>query len=163
MGGFHFRKSGVKLCQVLAKRLWVGGKLWGSIDTIETLDGKRITQVRKKTLLNKEDVPCSEVTALPFRTGCRFFRTPSTLSNLVSSPGWPKRRDATWTGSGKVNRRISFWNLSSSDSPVNGVGPCSRIEDVTKYQNALSKARLVSIFLSFALRTIFFLGTVVKP
>jgi len=29
-----------------------------------------------------------------------------------------------------------------SKSPINGVAPCSRVEDITSYQNALSKALL---------------------
>ena len=33
-----------------------------------------------------------------------------------------------------------------SNSPINGFGPCSLVEEVANYQNALSKARLVRLF-----------------
>ena len=114
-----------------------------------------VTQVRKKTLLNKDEIACSEVTFV--FPACFESRIPTTPSNLVSSPGSPKRQAVTWIGSGLLffYSRIKpdldiFWEQSFSDSPINGVNPCSRIEDVTNYQNALSKALLVSLYPLFS-------------
>ena len=106
-----------------------------------------VTQVRKKTLLNKDEIACSEVTFV--FPACFESRIPTTPSNLVSSPGSPKRQAVTWIGSGllffysRINLTNAFWKLS--DSTLNGFNSCSRIEDITNYQNALSKALLVSL------------------
>ena len=80
---------------------------------------------------------------------CFEFRIPTTPSNPACLAGWPKKQAVTWIGSGLLLCRVKpdryFWKQSFSDSPINGVDPCSKIEDVTNYQNALSKALLVSI------------------
>ena len=58
----HPRSSGIELCQVLAKGHRVGRKLWGHLkENRSDMVAKTFAQVRKKTLLNKEDIACSEV------------------------------------------------------------------------------------------------------
>ena len=58
----QLRSSGIKLCQVLAKGHRVGRKLWGHLkENRSDMVAKTFAQVRKKTLLNKEDIACSEV------------------------------------------------------------------------------------------------------
>ena len=49
-----------------------------------------------------------------------------------------------WFRSDQLNWKPSCRKKYFSKSPINGVAPCSRVEDITSYQNALSKALLVS-------------------
>ena len=49
-----------------------------------------------------------------------------------------------WFRSDRLRWKPSCRKQYFSKSPINGVAPCSRVEDITSYQNALSKALLVS-------------------
>ena len=76
----------------------------------------------------------------------QLFRIPTTRFNLACSAGLQRRQDVTWIGSGLTNwdGNLLVGKKHFSKSPINGVAPCSRVEDITSYQNALSKALLVS-------------------
>ena len=108
-----------------------------------------ITQVRKKTLLNKEEIACSEVIPLPslFWISGSQLLFPILRAHLGGQRGRLSLRLVQVSISEQSEKPWpkSFWKHPFSDSPINGVNPCSRIEDVTNYQNALSKALLVSL------------------
>ena len=64
-----------------------------------------------------------------------------------------------WFRSDRLRWKPSCRKQYFSKSPINGVAPCSRVEDITSYQNALSKALLVSCshLLQHLLTSCFFL------
>ena len=104
---------------------------------------KTFAQVRKKTLLNKEDIACSEV--IPFFWPI-FNPGPQLLVPILRSQlGRQRGRMPLRLVQVSIYEQFDFFKLLFSNSPIKGVDPCSRIEDVTNYQNALSKALLVSL------------------